>query len=478
MNRTLLLAILLLGGFGTCVAQDVKGVNIKDFKLELNDDKHLSVDIAIDLSELEVKPTQVVVLTPVIVNGEDSLALKSVGVYGRNRRIFYERNAENRPTLDRDINLAPSQLKDVVEYSTEIRFLEWMDGCRLELVRTDYGCCGTYEEVAEEELVERFPLQRFVPELIYLRPQREVVKTRALSGSAYIDFPVNKTAIYPNYRNNVAELNKIIGTIDSVKLDKDVTIKSIFIKGYASPESPYSNNTYLAKGRTEALTEYVEALYHFGQGFIKTDYEPEDWAGLERYVEASSLPHKREILEAIRSNREPDNKEWFIKSNWREEYRHLLDNCYPALRHSDYTIEYEVRSYLEPEDIEKVLHTAPQNLSLEEFYILAQTYESGSDEFNELFETAVRMYPNDPVANLNAANAAIQRNDYRSASRYLDKAGDLPEAEYTRGVLEVYLENYDKAKSHFARAYELGVPQAEGAVVEVSTNRNVVRKAK
>ena len=460
------------------MAQDIKDVNIKDFRLELNDDKHLSVDIAIDLSELEVKPTQVVVLTPVIVNGEDSLALKSVGVYGRNRRIFYERNAENRPTLDRDINLAPSQLKDVVEYSTEIRFLEWMDGCRLELVRTDYGCCGTYEEVAEEELVERFPLQRFVPELIYLRPQREVVKTRALSGSAYIDFPVNKTAIYPNYRNNAAELNKIIGTIDSVKLDKDVTIKSIFIKGYASPESPYSNNTYLAKGRTEALTEYVEALYHFSQGFIKTDYEPEDWAGLERYVEASSLPHKREILEAIRSNREPDDKEWFIKSNWKEEYRHLLDNCYPALRHSDYTIEYEVRSYLEPEDIEKVLHTAPQNLSLEEFYILAQTYESGSDEFNELFETAVRMYPNDHVANLNAANAAIQRNDYRSASRYLDKAGDLPEAEYTRGVLEVYLENYDKAKSHFVRAHELGVPQAEGAVVEVSTNRNVVRKAK
>lgn len=478
MKRTLLLAVLLLGSFGACLAQDIKDVTIKDFKLELNDDKRLSVDIEIDLSELKVKPAQVVVLTPVIVKGDDSLALKSVGVYGRNRRIFYERNAENRPTLDRDINLAPSELKDVVEYSTDVRFLEWMDGCRLELLRTDYGCCGTYEKVAEEELVERFPLQRFVPELIYIRPQHEVVKSRELSGSAFIDFPVNKTAIYPNYRNNVAELNKIIGTIDSVKLDNDVTIKSIFIKGYASPESPYSHNTYLAKGRTEALKEYVEGLYHFGEGFIKTDYEPEDWAGLERYVEASSLPHKNEILEAIRSNREPDNKEWFIKSNWKDEYSHLLENCYPALRHSDYTIEYEVRSYVEPEDIEKVLRTAPQNLSLEEFYILAETYESGSDAFNELFETAVRMYPNDPVANLNAANSAIQRNDYRSAARYLDKAGDMPEAEYTRGVLEVYLENYDKAKSHFEKAHKLGVPQAEGAIVEVSKNRNIITMTK
>ena len=156
----------------------------------------------------------------------------------------------------------------------------------------------------------------------------------------------------------------------------------------------------------------------------------------------------------------------------------MLDNCYPALRHSDYTIEYEVRSYVDPVDIEKVLRTAPQNLSLEEFYILAETYESGSDEFNELFETAVRMYPNDPVANLNAANSAIQRNDYRSAARYLEKAGNLPEAVYTRGVLEVYLENADKAKAYFEEAHTLGVPQAKSAVVEVSKNRNIIRKTR
>ena len=83
-----------------------------------------------------------------------------------------------------------------------------------------------------------------------------------------------------------------------------------------------------------------------------------------------------------------------------------------------------------------MLATAPQNLSLEEFYILAQTYEPGSEKFNELFETAVRMYPDDPVANLNAANTAISRKDYERALKYLDKAGSLPEAIHTRGVLE------------------------------------------
>ena len=196
---------------------------------------------------------------------------------------------------------------------------------------------------------------------------------------------------------------------------------------------------------------------------------------MERYVEASTLAHKDEILEAIRSDRDPDNKEWIIKSNWKEEYRYLLDNCYPALRHSDYIIEYEVRSYSNPVEIEQIFHAAPQNLSLEEFYILAQTYEPGCDKFNELFETAVRMYPNDPVANLNAANSAILKGDYKSALRHLNKAGDMPEAIYTRGALEVYMENNDAAKPYFEKAYKQGIPQAEVVLAEIAKNRNIVK---
>lgn len=471
---TIALSLTLIAGY----AQNNKKVDIKDYTLELKDNGNLSVNIDVDFSKLNIKSTQVVVLTPIIVNGDNAHELQSIAVYGRNRRIYYLRNEAEKPTTSDDVALTPKEAEGVFTYNTAVYFADWMNGCRLELLRKDYGCCGTELIIDREQLVERFPIESYYPELIYLRPEHEAVKIRQISGSAFVDFPVSQTVINPDYRNNIAELAKITGTIDSVKRDQDITIKSISIKGYASPESPYSNNTRLAKGRTEALKLYVENMYHFDKGFIKTDYEPEDWAGLERYVEASSLPHKAEILSAIRSDREPDNKEWYIKSNWKDDYRHLLKECYPALRHSDYVIEYEIRSYSTPEDIERILHTAPQNLSLEEFYILAQTYEPGSDKLNELFETAVRMYPNDPVANLNAANSAIQRNDYRSAARYLDKAGDLPEAVYTRGVLEVYLENKEMAKSYFIEAQKLGVPQAESAIVEVSKNRNIVKMTK
>ena len=124
-----------------------------------------------------------------------------------------------------------------------------------------------------------------------------------------------------------------------------------------------------------------------------------------------------------------------------------------------------------PDEIERIYKVSPQKLSLEEFYILAQTYESGSEEFNELFETAVRMYPDDPVANLNAANSAILRKDYRRALRYLEKAGELPEATYARGALEVYMDDYDAARPYLKQALKQGIRQAETALQEIAKNR-------
>ena len=92
--------------------------------------------------------------------------------------------------------------------------------------------------------------EAFFPELLFVRPEAETMKSRSLSGSAFIDFPVDQTVIYPEYRRNTVELGKIQATIDSVRNDKDVSIISVWLKGYASPESPYSHNKELAIGRT------------------------------------------------------------------------------------------------------------------------------------------------------------------------------------------------------------------------------------
>ena len=129
-------------------------------------------------------------------------------MYGRNRRIYYERNTEDKPTVAGDIDLKPAQTDNIVDYSASVSFQEWMDGCSVSLVRVDCGCCGDSQVISDTKHVERFPIEPYYPELIYLRPHHEGAKTREISGSAFIDFPVSKTFNNPTYRNTTAKLKE------------------------------------------------------------------------------------------------------------------------------------------------------------------------------------------------------------------------------------------------------------------------------
>lgn len=445
----------------------VDGVSVGDLNMERNGG-YMVVDMTLDLKDLDVDGNRAVLLTPRLVNGNDSLDLQSVGIYGRRRYYFYVRNGESMLAEDEQSFKASEKPEDIA-YHYIAPYADWMNGAKLSLHRSDYGCCSTL--LAEQDGELGHHVEAFFPELVYVRPQAETVKSRSLEGSAFIDFPVDKTVIYPDYRRNTAELGKIQATIDSVRNDRDVTITQVWLKGYASPESPYAHNKELAIGRTEALKKYIQQLYKFEEGIIATDYEPEDWAGLRRYVEQTNLDHRTEILALIDSDMDPDAKEAKIKRSYPEEYRFLLQNCYPALRHTDYRIAYVIRSYSDVEEIKRLMRTQPQKLSLNEFYLAAQEYEPGTDEFTEVFETAVRMFPDDTVANLNAANAAMRRGDNTGAARYLERAGDSPEAVYARGSLAVRMKDYETARKYLNEAKALGLEQAGITLEELEKGR-------
>ena len=84
-----------------------------------------------------------------------------------------------------------------------------------------------------------------------------------------------------------------------------------------------------------------------------------------------------------------------------------------------------------------------------------------------MFETAVRMYPNDAVANLNAAVSCMERGDLIMAERYLSKSGAGAEAEYGRGVLAIRQKDYESARAHLLRASELGLSVASSTLEDI-----------
>ena len=434
MKKQLFLS-MLFGAATLSQAQDLKVSNIIIDKAE----NHAVVRMDMDLSKIDVRSKEIRVITPRIINGTDTLDLKSVGIYGRNRYYYTLRNPKLNPLTSDDIQLRESEMPAILSYQDVFELQPWMEGSELYIGKKIYGCvsCLLAERLdGSFYQMEQAPQEPepYKPEFVYVRPAAELVKMRSLAATAYVNFRVSKMDIDPQYMNNTEELGKILATIDEVKKGNKVT--GIALKGFASPESPYANNERLAKGRVEALRNYLSNHEQMPKEQIRTEYEPENWEGLRKYVEGSTnLSNKQAILELIDSDREPDNKEYVIRQRFPKDYQYLKDNCYPALRKTDYAIQYEVQHYTDVEEIKRVFKSAPQNLSLEEFYIVAQAYEPGTEEFNEVFQTAVRLFPNDPVANLNAANACMEMGQLTKAEQYLQKAGSLPEAATAREIL-------------------------------------------
>lgn len=400
-------------------------------------------------------------IEPVIGTEQQSDTLPIVVLAGKNR---YFQGLRHDLTDKTDAELLRDDYKaDTYTYRAQVPYEDWMNGKPLKFILELRGCCS--DSIDRQELllanINVAPIvERFIPAFNWITPPAEAVKTREIRGQAYVDFPVNLTVIYPEYRRNTVELAKIRASIDSVHRDKDITITGLSIKGYASPEGPWDNNVRLAKGRTAALKTYVENLYNFAPDFIQTSYDPEDWGGLRAYVVNSNIANRDGILAIIDSDLKPDPKNEKIRTTYPEQYKFLLAEVYPGLRHSDYKIDYTIRSYTDVNEILTLVKTRPQNLSLNEFYLASQAVEPGSAEYNEIFETAVRMYPESEVANLNAANAAMSRGDYENAAKYLNKAGDTPETTYGRGILAALTGDYDAARTYFEQAARLKVGAA------------------
>ncbi|MFQ8805237.1 MAG: hypothetical protein ACLR8Y_09295 [Alistipes indistinctus] len=139
--------------------------------------------------------------------------------------------------------------KDSLYYHAVVPFRDWMRGGGLVLNSQWYGC--KKDMVAEQNtlLAEPVPAPPAPPVVVVVEkpvPAKPLVfEVKKVTGNAYLDFPVGKSAIQPDFRNNAAELAKIRGTLDSLIQAKNVRVRGITLVGYASPEGSTQLNDRL-----------------------------------------------------------------------------------------------------------------------------------------------------------------------------------------------------------------------------------------
>lgn len=414
------------------------------------------LDMTLNLDSLDLPTNTRLVYTPVLKTKTGTVAMPEIVINGRRQQIMYERgdmkgDVDERALVVRRRNGKPQS----VDYQGSAPLATSISDYDVEIQEDLCGCGDSIN--GETYLLKRTrkPLMAFV------RPAAEARKERHIDKTAYIDFPVDRIELHVDYRRNPSELDSIVNTITMVKEDRNLTISGIDIHGYASPESPYDHNDYLARERAKTLKDYVRNLVNLDDALFSVSHTAENWDGLVTYIRESNLDNKDAILGIIADTKlTPDAREWKIKRDYPKDYRFMLDTWYPALRRSDYRVNYTVRPF-DVEEAKQIIRTKPQQLSLEEMFLVAQTYEPGSDDFNEVMEVAVRMYPGDETANLNAACTRLNMGDADGAKPYLDKAGTSPQAVNARAAYAYLKGDYDTAERLYQQAAEAGVAEAK-----------------
>lgn len=463
MNRILITIGITATSILGALALTPADIKVKNLDVQRPTDQTIRVVMNLAPRDFNIKYNQDLRITPVIrqQNGNIEKRLPSVTFAGRNAYYSDLRNGDVP-------NLYKRNSKETVKYSEDTAYEPWMEHSTL-VFECITGCCGD-EQASMVPMAEmNYAAPVFSPQYSFIQPAAVSSKLFNLEGQAFISFPVNKTEISPDYMSNPAELKKILDTIDAVRDNKDAKVKKISLCGYASPEGPYENNVRLAEGRTVALREYVRQLYEFPENLFTVSSVPEDWKGLREAVAKSELADKQQIIEFIDSEYPIGKRNDRLRQLFPETYPYLLKYIYPGLRHTDYVVNYEVRRYTDINEIREVLKTRPQNLSLNEFFLAAQSYKPGTPEYNEVFDVAVRMYPKDPVANINAAMAAIERGDLVGAKAFLDRVEGNPQADYARGILAAKQGDLEKA-TFFLR--KVNSPAASNALEQIDKINN------
>ena len=130
--------------------------------------------------------------------------------------------------------------------------------------------------------------------------------------------------------------------------------------------------------------------------------------GLKAAVSGSTLSNKDKILFIIEHNSNDTERESAIRELDNDKTYHiLLEEFYPALRRTTFSLSFDVRPYTS-EELPGVFETKPECLSLYEMYQLAGLYASRGENPLPVYKKAYEQFPGDIVAVLNYANALLK----------------------------------------------------------------------
>lgn len=481
IKKVSVIALFVLGNMQMSAQQKQiynDGIIVRQHALQQQGDS-LLIDIELDVNNLELSSRGALTLTPALIGKETEQPLQSILLNGRNRHKVYVRDVSLRKiepgTYYTEVKMTDKDQR-IIRYRQAIPFAAWMSEARLVMNEDLCGCGGYTREATEEELFAVAPVlvpvkkedYQIQPMFSYIKPAIEKVKQRTELRDIFLSFPVNKVIIYPDYFSNAAELTRAQEMVEKINTDKNLHIREVVIRGYASPEGSVPSNYRLSEGRAAALKNYLVPRIKGEVLPMRSESGGEDWEGVIQLLESSDVPGREALLTAIRDGNRSDAAEQTLRSiQGGTPYSWMLKEIYPKVRRVLCSVQYTVREFT-VEEGRDIIRRNPEQLSLFEMYQIADSYAEGSSEFMEAFDTAVRIYPTDETALLNAATVSLVKGDVGQAEMYLKGIHQTNQALHnTFGVLEMMKGNCEMSETYLKKAVAEGSKAAQHNLEEL-----------
>lgn len=317
---------------------------------------------------------------------------------------------------------------------------------------------------------------------------------KTVEKTAAIYFELNKDNLNWNLSNNKKAENK-----DALKaimpfIDQYNTVKEVEILGWASPEGELKRNSELASNRSKVTEKWFNGEYnkHINARAKKEKVKAasikknltvnakdngEDWDGFIAAVGASNIKDKGQIVNVIKSQSNPDQREQQIR-NMIAMYDEIDNTILPGLRRALIRVVC-AEDQMTDAQLADLATSNPDTLNADEL-LYAATLVKDLKGKAAIYENAIKLYPEDfrayndlgcvkfvlgqkdeasklfNKANEVAANQGIVLNnlgvialidgDYKAAADYFDQASKNGiDADYNQGIISMKAGDYKKA---------------------------------
>lgn len=292
----------------------------------------------------------------------------------------------------------------------------------------------------------------------------EIIRSEVRRLDASLSFKPGSVELTASYGQNSKELAGLCNDLNALWADRNVTLQSVEVTGYSSPDGNTSKNEELATGRALRLCRYLGKEMRLPENIFVVRQSQEDWDGLKRAVSEARKPYAMRVMALLDSLSQPDARRKALGSlDKGKVWKDMENTLFAGLRRIQVNVVYQLTEtgLVDSEENATCIDFAhlltafqkePERLTLDELLRVALAFRPGTEQYREVYELAAYRFPDCEIAQLNAGAAALSMADTVAARYFLDRVKNNPKAWINLGILSLMENDPASATDWFKKA--------------------------